>query len=581
MFLVNGNRKFLLDFEAYEFPFVKGQDEDNQWLKMRLVIIDGEQKFETIDAALTIDELYSLSRWFLSVVERPFKVLEKLTFKEPHLSFEYFPDKYDIENRAQYLKITFSDAFNPHFNLHSGESDDSDYIIEGTFPRPQLNIALNHLKRDYAASRSRIVNNGDLYPLSRNSEERSFREFLFYNYENPQYEYLRDNFFLNEVEKNVSSIINSFYMVGECIIRGRPITDNLTVVSVMASQRTNLFEENLFDLLKIAAIPHPAWHIIYEILGWTAVYYGLNAVAAEIFLQGLKTAEKVGEKELYSKYKDSFEEALKGFSELCRKSFLSVGIDSVPKSTLVSMLPLALYLYSEHGITAFDKIGTFQLVYESARHHSAVNNDYDLTVGCCIFCALLIQLIFGNPLFNNPLEKVQKQMKKFIRTYQEIFPQDSYGYIASFDKFRPLFSEDFYNNGKNASDGFADSFFSDDSSAEDLLASVIPAETDDKVFLFDENDSEIVSTLKIAVWCNMNYQDFDECISKAKEFDKTQNKDAVAVAAILAFWGNREVQKSQTKATAEDVDADKTDEESFPSRIANVVESNLRRMIEM
>ena len=603
MFLVSGKRKFLLDFDSV---FESGGAKSD-WLNLRLILIDGDKKFEAVSPALQLEEFAELSKWFVSVIERPFKDIAKTKFKRPELCFEFSPEKFDIE-RGSFLRVTFAGEFLPDFV----EGKDC-YVFEGYFPRPQLANFLRHLKIENHPARSACE--GQPYPPD--SPGRRFREFLFYNYENAEYEYLQDNFFLDEVEKNISSIEKSYELIGD---------GGINFISVMASQRTNLFEEALTKLLKVAAIPYPAWYMIYDILGKAALYYKLYAPALEILTQGIKTARKAGDEAHLSAYKKMFDEALAGFVELCKKSFKSAAIDSPEQRAFTSMLPLAFYLYSEHGFSAFDKMGTFQLIRESISHRPASSKDkYEVTVGCCILCAILIQFIVGNPLFNDCLEIVQKQMRKFIRAYQQIFPQDSSGYSAAFEKFGAIFSKDFANTGKNSQPevfdlaSFIDSdggdFFgtsdsvdvtslvgatdsaggADSSGALDFAGGTDSAgDTDptggDFVAKVTSSDSKIVSALEIAIWCNLNFQDFDECVSKASRMvqkDESADEDAVAVTRIIAFFenaGEKETGCGETptdSAGAEESGSAESGKKSYSESMARIVESNLRRMIEV
>ncbi len=625
MFLVSGKRKFLLDFDSvFESDGAK-----SDWLNLRLILIDGDKKFEAVSPALQLEEFAELSKWFVSVIERPFKDIAKTKFKRPELCFEFSPEKFDIE-RGSFLRVTFAGEFLPDFV----EGNDS-YVFEGYFPRPQLANFLRHLKIENHPARSACE--GQPYPPD--SPGRKFREFLFYNYENPEYEYLHDNFFLDEVEKNISSIEKSYELIAQNGQDGKTVSGSNTVtgglvnqnslnfISVMASQRTNLFEDALTKLLKVAAIPYPAWYMIYDILGKAALYYKLYAPALEILTQGIKTARKAGDEAHLSAYKKMFDEALAGFVELCKKSFKSAAIDSPEQRAFTSMLPLAFYLYSEHGFSAFDKMGTFQLIRESISHRPASSKDkYEVTVGCCILCAILIQFIVGNPLFNDCLEIVQKQMRKFIRAYQQIFPQDSSGYSAAFEKFNAIFSKDFANTGKNSqpevfdlasfidSDG-GDFFGTSDSAGGAGLAGATDSEvgtdssgaldfaggtdsagdTDstggDFVAKVTSSDSKIVSALEIAIWCNLNFQDFDKCVSKANRMvqkDESADEDAVAVTRIIAFFENAGEKESGCTAEAVSAEAGATEsgatesgKKSYSESMARIVESNLRRMIEV
>ena len=581
MFLVSGKRKFLLDFDSvFESDGAK-----SDWLNLRLILIDGDKKFEAVSPALQLEEFAELSKWFVSVIERPFKDIAKTKFKRPELCFEFSPEKFDIE-RGSFLRVTFAGEFLPDFV----EGKDS-YVFEGYFPRPQLANFLRHLKIENHPARSACE--GQPYPPD--SPGRRFREFLFYNYENAEYEYLQDNFFLDEVEKNISSIEKSYELIGD---------GGINFISVMASQRTNLFEEALTKLLKVAAIPYPAWYMIYDILGKAALYYKLYAPALEILTQGIKTARKAGDEAHLSAYKKMFDEALAGFVELCKKSFKSAAIDSPEQRAFTSMLPLAFYLYSEHGYTAFDKMGTFQLIRESISHRPASSKDkYEVTVGCCILCAILIQFIVGNPLFNDCLEIVQKQMRKFIRAYQQIFPQDSSGYSAAFEKFNAIFSKDFANTGKNSQPEVFDLASFIDSDGGDFFGSDgigsaggtdSAGDTDstggDFVAKVTSSDSKIVSALEIAIWCNLNFQDFDECVSMASKMvqkEEFADEDAVEVTRMIAFFANVGEKETGCGETPTDLTgaaesgSTESGKKSYSESMARIVESNLRRMIEV
>ena len=624
MYLVSGRRKFLLDFDSV----FEGGGAQSNWLNLRLILMDGDKKFEAVSPALQLEEFAELSKWFVSVIERPFKDIEKTKFKRPELCFEFSPEKFDIE-RGSFLRVTFAGEFLPVFkeagdvaSARASGGEKASYVFEGYFPRTQLANFLRHLKIENHTARSACE--GKAYPSD--SPSRRFREFLFYNYENPEYEYLHDNFFLDEVEKNISSIEKSYELIGkvDTVTGGLVNQNSLNFISVMASQRTNLFEEALTKLLKVAAIPYPAWYMIYDILGKAALYYKLYAPALEILTQGIKTARKAGDEAHLSAYKKMFDEALAGFVELCKKSFKSAAIDSPAQRALTSMLPLAFYLYSEHGIATFDKMGTFQLIHESVAHRPSSSKDkYEVTVGCCILCAILIQLIVGNPLFNDCLEIVQKQMRKFIRAYQQFFPQDSSGYSAAFEKFTAIFSKDFANTGKNSQPevfdlaSFIDSdggdFFgtsdsaggTDSSGALDFAGGTDSAgDTDstggDFVAKVTSSDSKIVSALEIAIWCNLNFQDFDECVSKASKMvqtDECADEDALAVTKMIAFFENAgekggdtcdEPVTDEAVATgAVDGDAGAAEsgnaesgKKSYSESMARIVKSNLRRMIE-
>ena len=92
MFLVSGKRKFLLDFDSV---FESGGAKSD-WLNLRLILIDGDKKFEAVSPALQLEEFAELSKWFVSVIERPFKDIAKTKFKRPELCFEFSPEKFDI-----------------------------------------------------------------------------------------------------------------------------------------------------------------------------------------------------------------------------------------------------------------------------------------------------------------------------------------------------------------------------------------------------------------------------------------------------------------------------------------------------
>ena len=124
MFLVSGKKKFLLDFDS-AFEGVGAQD---GWLNMRLILIDGSKKFEAVAPVLQLNEFSELSKWFVSVIERPFKNIEKTKFKRPELCFEFSPEKFDIE-RGSFLRVTFAGEFFPDF---MEEEDDASALASGS-----------------------------------------------------------------------------------------------------------------------------------------------------------------------------------------------------------------------------------------------------------------------------------------------------------------------------------------------------------------------------------------------------------------------------------------------------------------
>ena len=223
-------------------------------------------------------------------------------------------------------------------------------------------------------------------------------------------------------------------------------------------------------------------------------------------------------------------------------------------------------------------------------------------------------------------------MRKFIRAYQQIFPQDSSGYSAAFEKFNSIFSKDFANTSKNSqpevfdlasfidSDG-GDFFGTSDSSggtdSVDVTSLVgttdsegatdssgaldfaggtdSPGDTDstggDFVAKVTSSDSKIVSALEIAIWCNLNFQDFDECVSKASRMvqnDECADEDAVAVTRTIAFFENAGEKESGCAAVSVGAEAGAAEsgsaesgKKSYSESMARIVESNLRRMIEV
>jgi hypothetical protein len=113
-------------------------------------------------------------------------------------------------------------------------------------------------------------------------------------------------------------------------------------------------------------------------------------------------------------------------------------------------------------------------------------------------------------------------------------------------------------------------------------------------------DSKIVSALEIAIWCNLNFQDFDECVSKASRMvqkDESADEDAVAVTRIIAFFENAGEKETgcgepvtdenvsagamRTEAEAAESGSAESGKKSYSERMARIVESNLRRMIEV
>ncbi len=184
----------------------------------------------------------------------------------------------------------------------------------------------------------------------------------------------------------------------------------------------------------------------------------------------------------------------------------------------------------------------------------------------------------------------QKQMRKFIRSYQQIFPQDSSGYSAAFEKFSNIFSKEFANSGKKEQPEFFDllSFMDSDTSDFSVMDGAFDDDGEnDNLASITSSESKTVSALEIAIWCNLNFQNFEECVSTANKMVQNEefaDEDAVAVTKIIAFFANggEAVTKNQDSDEKEG-DSWQTSSDNktkYSESIARIVESNLRRFIQ-
>ena len=182
-------------------------------------------------------------------------------------------------------------------------------------------------------------------------------------------------------------------------------------------------------------------------------------------------------------------------------------------------------------------------------------------------------------------------MRKFIRSYHQIFPQDSSGYSAAFEKFSNIFSKEFANSGKKEQPEVFDllSFMDSDTSDFSVMDGAFDDDGEnDNLASITSSESKTVSALEIAIWCNLNFQNFEECVSTANKMVQNEefaDEDAVAVTKIIAFFANggEAVTKNQDPDEKEG-DSWQTSSDNktkYSESIARIVESNLRRFIQL
>ncbi|GAA5514834.1 hypothetical protein Dcar01_03595 [Deinococcus carri] len=110
---------FELDLVGYQFP--KSENEASDWLKIRLVLVHGGERWEKVDPALLTFEVQWLTEWLHQVAAqaevfrtwRSGRLTSRIFFTEPNLSLEALSGS--LGGEALTLRVYLAAEFLPPF----------------------------------------------------------------------------------------------------------------------------------------------------------------------------------------------------------------------------------------------------------------------------------------------------------------------------------------------------------------------------------------------------------------------------------------------------------------------------------
>lgn len=123
---------------GYQFPEIA----DDNWCFLNVIVTQGQNKFETSDPALEVNELKDIHEWFSSLSERQLPKYAGLTFTEPCISFEFLSCKNDIVR----ISITLSHELMPNFKLEQFKSEQPDWCLVFDLNMSDFKAILNGLE---------------------------------------------------------------------------------------------------------------------------------------------------------------------------------------------------------------------------------------------------------------------------------------------------------------------------------------------------------------------------------------------------------------------------------------------------
>ena len=86
MMLTNNNKSFELDVVSYQFPYIKNDEYDSNWLNIKIKVKGLQKPWEVTDPMLLTFEVKQLAEWLEYLVENK-KHAPELEFLEPNLKF--------------------------------------------------------------------------------------------------------------------------------------------------------------------------------------------------------------------------------------------------------------------------------------------------------------------------------------------------------------------------------------------------------------------------------------------------------------------------------------------------------------
>ncbi|WP_294965169.1 hypothetical protein [uncultured Gilliamella sp.] len=107
-----------LDIIGYQFP-----NYSDNWCLLKIIVQHHNKRFEKIDPALEVSDLYKIYRWFNALAKGCLPFDSVLCFTEPCLELSFI--SYNNENEIVRISITLNCEIKPDFAL-----DDPDNLIE-------------------------------------------------------------------------------------------------------------------------------------------------------------------------------------------------------------------------------------------------------------------------------------------------------------------------------------------------------------------------------------------------------------------------------------------------------------------
>lgn len=89
MRITQNQKQFQLEVVGYQYPYAEGKY-DRNWLLVKVHVVEGEKKYETVDPFLLAEDISHIIEWFQAL---PNPTYTELDFIEPNLCFAYVGEK--------------------------------------------------------------------------------------------------------------------------------------------------------------------------------------------------------------------------------------------------------------------------------------------------------------------------------------------------------------------------------------------------------------------------------------------------------------------------------------------------------